>query len=256
MRLEKKIVDEYIKNLQENIRVEKHGKQIVFSLPFYISGGHFVEIFVQQYGNHIKFSDRTKTIGDLFLAGMNMPGRNKAIINRIIERYQLKIDNDFEIIALAKMEDAGKVLHQLILALVNIGNLEVLNTLKTYRPEKIVRTVKTIVENAGVPFKYGPAAIVPGKELPELNFDFVLENGGIHAIQTIDVQRGLDCVAEACAFKLTDAKEKNRHLQRTVIYNPAMEQWDKFAPILKRRAEAVIPITDEKQISKVVTHSN
>lgn len=256
MKIEKKIVEEYIKNLRENIRIEKHGQQLIFSLPFYISGGHFLEVTAQQHGKHIIFSDKTRTIGDLFLSGMNIPGRNGAMINRIINRYQLQMNDNYEITTSAKMENAGKILHQLILALVNIGNLEILNTFKMYRPEKIVRTVKRIVESTSVRFKYGPAAIVPGYELPELNFDFVLENGGIHAIQTIDVQRGLDSVAESCAWKLGDARTKNARLQRTVIYNPAMDQWDKFAPILKSRSEAVIPITDEKQISKIITHSD
>ena len=258
MEIDKKIIESYMRALKENIYVKKYPGRIVFSLPFYISGGHFIEITAKTKGEeYISFSDKTRTIGDLFLSGLSISGKNKKIIDEIVKRHRLNLNDNLEITAIAKIQDAGKILHQIILALISIGNLEILGKLKIFQPEKIVRKVKQIAEKVEVPVKYGPAAVVPGFEVERLNFDLVIENGGLRVVKTIDRKGGFEDYIEACAFKFEDVIKANKNVKRTVIYNPENEKWDAFKHIITNRltneSDAVISIEEENKIAEVIT---
>ncbi|MCD6222008.1 DUF1828 domain-containing protein [bacterium] len=252
MKIEERIKEKYIIALKENIKTEKIGGEIIFSLPFYISGGHFLEISVTPLqGNYIKLSDKSRTIGDLFLSGLNIKGKNERRIKEIIKRFNLQINENYEIIAAGKMEEAGKIIHQVILAAIQIGSLEILREIKLYKEEKIVRNVRKIIEETKIPFKYGPRAILPGKELQTIQFDFLIENGNLRAIKTIDRKTGIDTYVEAWAFKLDDITKIYRDIRKIIIYNPENNQWYKYSNILEKRAET-IPF-DKKEIIKAIS---
>ena len=250
-KLAEQIIEYYLKHLREEIEVEKSNGELIFSFPFYISGGHFIEISVKQLQDYILFTDHSRTIGDLFLSGLDIKGKNRILMERIVNEYKLQIEGN-EIKAYAKLEKSGEILHKLIQTLFKIGDFELLKKIKYFKAPKIVREVKKIIDETNIPYKFHNNAILPGEEIKRIQFDFLIENGTLKAIKTIDIRRNLETYISSWAFKFDDLRKVSPQTERIVIYNPENEQWYEFAYLLEAEGRAKTIPFDKEEIKRII----
>jgi len=253
MELKNQIIDRYLTYLKNDIKVEKSNGKLIYSLPFFISGGHFIEITVSQlHGNYVRFSDESRTIGDLFLSGLEIK-KHRHEIEKIIKTFQLEInEKSGEITAIGTLDNAGEILHRIITSSIQLGRMELLRTLKMFSESTFVRKIKKIIDTTKIEYKFMDEAIIKGKKIKEIRFDFLIQNGKLKAIKAIDRKQHLDIFVAGCAFEFEDFKCVYPDADRIVIYNPENEQWSKYSYILEENKIAKTIPFEENRIKEVV----
>jgi len=255
MKIGEEIINQYLDALREKIVCEETDHGAIISLPFYITGGHSVEVTVRekQHG-YLLFTDESQTIGDLFLSGLATGGRTGAIIRKVVGEHEIQIDEETsEIKAVGQMSQAGDILHNMILAAVKIGGLEILKRANLYPVPKIVRQVRRILKEEKV--QYHSNYMVPGKESPKIRVDIFSQNGVDRVIQTMDRERDFGTYIDAWAFRLHDMKMANKKLHILAVYNPDNADWYPLSHLIEGRADKVAPAQDD-QLRRAILDPN
>lgn len=242
-------MNDYLQTLKSGIEIAQIDGKYVISLPFVSWSGHLLEIHVRELqGGYIGLSDIENEIADLWLSGMEISGRYRNIVQDIVNQYNLKLEGD-EIIARVPLSKAGETVHQLVQALIRIGDLSFFHRITPIKETPLKKRTRQLFQRSKLKFITGPRATLKGEISKGYELDFLILNGRTSAIKTIEARRGLRIQVEAFAFEFEDIKNANPQTERVGIYDEDNDLWNEnLLRIARAKTEVILPIQKKDEI--------
>jgi hypothetical protein len=120
----KDFIDNYLKWLKSELKVQKMGEFYEITTPFLDPDNDSIQIYVKFVGKRVFFSDDGYTLHRLESMGITFTGKRKKQLSDIIMQYGVK-QNGFELTAECAERDAPQRKHMFIQAILRINDLYV-----------------------------------------------------------------------------------------------------------------------------------
>ena len=233
-----------VRQFEASCVVAKHADGCRISLPLQTSGGHMVEVWVQQVSsNQFLLSDMGRTLSELLSYGVDVgvsPSKAERLASLQSEFGLTRSESELQLAV-----DGGSLPDTLLQfghAMKTIGDMALLHRVAPVAEYRINLAVRSVLEEVGASYGEGREARVAGEVEREHQLDFVglLEQRpfGIAVVAGRNIRQ----VAEAWAFRFYDMRPKNPALRRIAVYDDEQARWSKAnVRILSAMTEATVP---------------
>ena len=119
------MLDSYTEWLNFETTTSTFGEYIEITVPYVDRSNDYLQIYLKLNPNEtIELTDDGLIIGNLAMVGVDFEeSNNRRKLEEIAKRFNVAIDNNTDIVAIAAKNDFPRIFHQMIQAMLLIDNL-------------------------------------------------------------------------------------------------------------------------------------
>ena len=245
---------ELAKFWDEQLRIERSGKGLLFALPLLYPDGLQVVLELRPItSSQAILTDRGETIAGLQNAGIDLTLQgNCQALDEKLKIFELQL-NGLELQKLIRLPLEGVDVHLFGEALVSISHLSYKHELASPRALHVYNAIRDLLKEQNINFLESEQAYVLGEVEPRIKVDFLIADRHPVACKTIERRGRMRDYIEQWGFRWWDAKRRNQKLSSAMFYDPDNQQWDSDSlKIGENICEVFYPYFETDKIKKAL----